>query len=100
MFVFRKISRALFSCYTLFEIRLFALLPTKYKSTIIFRSNPAGIYLFKVNNRNTRTRCEICSKLTINTPERRQWRRSGVFIVNFEHISHLVLVFLLLTLSR
>ena len=60
----------------------------------------AGIYLFKVNNRNTRTRCEICSKLTINTPERRHWRRSGVFIVNFEHISHLVLVFLLLTLSR
>ena len=26
--------------------------------------------------------------------------RSGVFIVNWEHISHLVLVFLLLTLSR
>ena len=23
-------------------------------------SNPAGIYLLKVNNRNTRTRCEIC----------------------------------------
>ena len=32
---------------------------------------PAGIYLFKVNNKNTRTRCEICSKLTIKTPERR-----------------------------
>ena len=61
---------------------------------------PAGIYLLKVNNRNTRTRCEICSKLTINTPERRHWRRSGVFIVNFEHISHLVLVFLLLTLNK
>ena len=60
---------------------------------------PAGIYLLKVNNRNTRTRCEICSKLTIKTPERRQWRRSGVFIVNFEHISHLVLVFLMLTLN-
>ena len=28
------------------------------------------------------------------------WCRSGVFIVNFEHISHLVLVFLMLTLSR
>ena len=27
-------------------------------------------------------------------------RHSGVFIVNFEHISHLVLMFLLLTLSR
>ena len=31
---------------------------------------PNGIYLFKVNNRNTiRTRCEICSTLTIKTPE-------------------------------
>ena len=27
-------------------------------------------------------------------------RRSGVFIVNFEHISHLFLVFLLLTLNK
>ena len=57
------------------------------------------IYLLKVNNRNTRTRCEICSKLTIKTPEWRQYRRSGVFIVNFEHISHFVLMFLLLTLN-
>ena len=32
---------------------------------------PTGNYMFKVNNRNTRTRCEICSKLTIKTPERR-----------------------------
>ena len=70
--------------------------------------------MFKVNNRNTETRCEICSKLTTKTPkwrhwrseltikkpEWRQWRRSGVFIVNFEHILHLVLVFLLLTLSK
>ena len=61
---------------------------------------PAGIYMLKFNNRNIRTRCEICSNLTIKTPERRQWRHSGVFVVNFEHISHLVLVFLLLTLSR
>ena len=29
-----------------------------------------------------------------------QWRRSGVFIVNFEHVSHLVLVFPSLTLSK
>ena len=27
-----------------------------------------GIYIFKVNNRNIRTRCEIFSKLTIKTP--------------------------------
>ena len=56
-------------------------------------------HLLTVNNRNTRTTCEICSKLTIKTPERRHWRHSGVFIVNFEHISHLVLVLLLLTLN-
>ena len=38
---------------------------------------PAGNDMFKVNNRNTRARCEICpkltrkipSKLTIKTPE-------------------------------
>ena len=59
---------------------------------------PASIYLLKVSNRNTTTRCEISSKLAIKTPERTLWRRSGVFIVNFEHISHLGL-FLLLTLN-
>ena len=36
----------------------------------------------------------------MKTPERRQWRRSGVSIVNFEHISHLLLVFLLWTLNK
>ena len=46
--------------------------------------------MFKVNNRNTRTRCEKCLKLTIKIVERRHWRRSGIFIVNFEHISHRV----------
>ena len=38
--------------------------------------------MFKVNNKDTEGR-----------------RRSGVFIVNFEHIPHLVLVFLLLNLN-
>ena len=60
---------------------------------------PAGIYLLKVGNRNTRTRCQICSKLTIKTPERRQWRRSGIFIVSSEHISHFAVMFPLLTLN-
>ena len=41
--------------------------------------------------------CKLCSKLTIKTPERRQQRRFGVFIVNFERISP---VFLLWTLKR
>ena len=39
---------------------------------------PTGNYMFKVNNRNTRT---------------------SIFIVNFEHISNFVLVFLLVTLN-
>ena len=59
--------------------------------------NAAGIYLLKVNNKNTGTIVEIYSKLTIRTPERSHSHSSGVFIVNFEHISHLVLVFSLLT---
>ena len=50
--------------------------------------DPVGIYLLKVNNRNTRKRSEICSKLKIKTPKQRHWCRSGVFIINFEHISH------------
>ena len=29
--------------------------------------------MFNVNNRNTRTSCEICSKLTIKIPKRRHW---------------------------
>ena len=66
---------------------------------LILQTFLTGIYLLKVNNRNTRTSSEICSKLTIKTPEGRQWRCSGVFILNFEHISHLVLVFPLLTLN-
>ena len=42
--------------------------------------------MLRVNNKNTRTTSVK--------------RRSGVFIVNFEHISYFFLVFLLLTLSK
>ena len=52
-----------------------ALLP--YFKNNTKRLSPAGIYLLKVNSK----------------------RRSGVFVVNFGHISHLVLLFLLLTLN-
>lgn len=43
---------------------------------------------------------EICSKLAIKTQEQRQWPRSSVFIVNFEHISNISLVFPLSTLKK
>ena len=73
---------------------------TPKREPVKYPKNPAGNYLFKINNSNTRTKCEICSELTVKTPERRRWRHSGVFIVKFEHILHLVIVLLLLTLSR
>ena len=40
--------------------------------------------------------CEICAKLTIKTLEQPQLQRSGVFIVNFEHIADLFLPFVFL----
>ena len=48
---------------------------------------PASIYLFKANNSNTGKTWS-------------HWRRSSVFIVNFEYISNIFLVFLLLTLNK
>ena len=53
---------------------------------------------YLVSNKDIRKKCEIYSKLTINTPERRQWRCSGFFIANFEHISYLF--FMSLSLVR
>ena len=39
-------------------------------------NNPAGIYLFKFNNKSTRTMCEIADFID-----------SGVFIVDFEQVN-------------
>ena len=65
---------------------------------------PANIYLFKVINRKTRKRFEIFGtffwELKIKTPERYQWRRSIVFLIDYEYISYLFLVFLLVTFSK
>ena len=47
-------------------------------------SIPSNIYLFKVNNGNTRKKCEICSKLTTKAPER---RHSSVSIVELEQVN-------------
>ena len=50
---------------------------------------PASIYLFKVKNGNTRTMCK-----------RHHWRLSVVCIVNFEQITHVVLVFPLFNIEQ
>ena len=51
--------------------------------------SPIGNYMFKVNYRNIRARCKICSNLTLKTRERYHWclYRSCVFIVNFEQVN-------------
>ena len=55
---------------------------------------PIGIYLFKVNDESTTAMYKICSKLTIKTSQGRHEHRPGVFIVNFEKISHCSGVFM------
>ena len=41
--------------------------------------------LVQSQQQKQKKRCEICSKLTVKTTKRQQWRLSGVFII-FEHI--------------
>ena len=53
-------------------------------------NNRPKIYMIKVNKTNTGKRYGIRSKLTIKTSKPRPWHRSDIFIVIFEHISHLL----------
>ena len=66
---------------------------------ILESSSQLGITCSKLTIQ-TLEQCEICSKSAIKTPERYQWGCSCIFTINFEHISHFILVFLLITLSR
>ena len=71
-------------------------------STITAHSGPWMCYMgdyCRELTKNHHLSAIAFSKLTIMISKQRQWRRSGVFIVNFENISHLVLVFLSLTLN-
>ena len=70
----------------------------KYART--YRKIPATIQLIKVNDGNTRAKCGICSKPTINERDQRYKSCPGIFIVNFEQISYTVMVFPLLTLNK
>ena len=58
---------------------------------------PSGIYLFKFNIGNTKTRSEICSKLTDV-----RWKTSltSLRFLYWEQISHIALLFSLLTLNK
>ena len=46
--------------------------PSWMLQPLLTHSYPANIYLFKLNNRNTRKKCKICSKLIIKTPQGRR----------------------------
>ena len=52
---------------------------------------PAGNCMFKVNNRNTRPRCEICSMLTIKIPERRHWLLRLLFFIRLKSPTSLLI---------
>ena len=75
--------------------RIFVHLLTIVAAFKLIEWDPANTYLLKVN-KNDRRRCELNSNLTINTIE----RQSSDFVDNFEHISHIFLVLLLLTMNR
>ena len=56
-------------------------------------NDPDNIYLFKLNNRNTRERCEMWSKLATRTKDRRRRKSNEDFIFhtlafpNYKHLS-------------
>ena len=49
------------------------LFKANYKPTKGTPVYPENVYLFKVNNKNTRKKKKLCSKLILRSPERRQW---------------------------
>ena len=51
------------------------------------------VYLFKVNNKNTRIRYQICSKLTIKTPERHLWY---CFHFSYEIVTIIIIIIVVL----
>ena len=69
-------------------------LQVKINKTKVYQdSQPLPTWTLKSNTKFWYLTCK-------NVVKNEARRRSGAFIVNFEHILHLFLVFLLLTLSR
>ena len=84
--IFNKKLR--FLCIAIVTCRILANIITFPASFwILFQ---ASIYLLKANNRNTRTTCKICSKLTIKTPERWHWGVANFKQLNIGWVSCLI----------
>ena len=71
-----------------------------WRSSILLWFYDISLLAFSFSNGNTKARCKIFSKLTRKNSQWSQWRCFGVFIVNFEQRSHLILVLLLLSLNK
>ena len=71
---------------------MFHIQPLLPKTLSVLSKHSAGIYFFKAISGNTRTMCEIISKLTKKTLE----RLNGIFsgITNFIHFSGVCLLLL------
>ena len=68
-----------------------------YKNLYLFAQQA---FIFSKSTFETAEMCEICSKFTKRIPEQSQSCHSGVYFVNFEQNSHIVLVFPLLILNK
>ena len=82
--------------FFLMHIRQFEVIFSPYEADLL------GIYMSKVDNKSSRIRYKTYLKLKLkNNKHTRMTLSNGVvvFIVNFERISNLILVFLLLTLN-
>ena len=74
-FLMIRTQICILNLYKLWLVPVFGSFNTMQQAKLNFKpvaqTLPVGIYLLKVNNRNTRARCEICLNLIIKTPERR-----------------------------
>ena len=89
-------------CYARFRTQVFPLLTISKRLTVpyVWVVLTHAAFTCSKSIIEKKEMYEICSKLIIEIPERRHWRRSCVFMVNFEQISHIVLLFPLLTLNK
>ena len=82
-----KYPECLTSLITCERVGFYDMLAIEVISSGTSQHLPAFTFSKLTIERNTRTTCEICSKLTIKSSELRQWRRSDAFIVNFGHMA-------------
>ena len=71
-----------------------------YYEIVILKINTSPTFTYSKQRWKNKNNVWNLFKVNNWTPEWRHWRRSAVFIVKFEQISQIVLVFSMLTLSK